>query len=87
MHPDVRSDRASSGATSDRPARNLSAGFFLGLLGGSPSSLIGRLLAQPPFEPFRSPRRPTPGPIFTHVICGVRFRRERNVDHFRENEA
>jgi hypothetical protein len=53
------------------PARSLSAGFFLGLLGGSPSSLIGRLLAQPLFEPFRSPRRPTCRPIFTLVICGV----------------
>lgn len=42
--PIVTSDRAASGATSDRPARTLSA-VFLGLLGGSPSSLIGRLLA------------------------------------------
>jgi len=61
MHPDVRSDRASSGATSDRPRTQSQRRFFLGLLGGSPSSLIGRRLAQPLFEPFRSPRRPTLG--------------------------
>ena len=46
MHPDVRSDRASSDATNDRPRTQSQRRFFLGLLGGHPH-LIGRLLAQP----------------------------------------